>query len=129
MKKEKPEMTPFELELMQVLWQKGPSTARQVQEYLSQDKKRAYTTVITMLQLMENKGLLRHTREPHLGKAFLFHPVVKPEQAQKSALKSILRNYFENDPLSVFATLVQTQKLKKDDIEQMKQMLDELVPK
>ena len=54
--------TDVELQVLSVLWQRGPSTARQVLEAMPDGKARAYTTVLTVMQVME-KGLLTHTRE------------------------------------------------------------------
>ncbi len=117
-------VTQSELEILDVLWKYGPSTARQVLERLTR-KKVAYSTVITLLQRMEMKDAVT-SRKADVGKAFVFEAAVKPQQVRKQAVKSLLKDYFQNDPLNVFSTLVETKKLKAEEIEQMRAMLDEL---
>jgi len=97
-------VTQAELEILDVLWQHGAGTARHVMEHLSR-KKVAYSTVITLLQRMEAKGAVK---------------------SRKGDVKSLLKEYFQNDPLTVFSTLVETKKLKAEEIEQMRALLDEL---
>jgi len=118
------QLTDSEMELMDILWQQGPHTARQVMEKLSH-KQLAYSTIITLLQRMENKGALT-SRKGDVGKALIFEPAVKPGQVQKQAVKSLLQRYFQNDPITVFSTLVETKKLKPGEIEQIRSMLDEM---
>ena len=69
------EVRPSELEsqVLAVLWERGPSVVRDVQEALPDGKQRAYTTVLTTLQVMEKKGFVAHTRE---GLAHVYRPLV-----------------------------------------------------
>ena len=114
-----------ELEIMRVLWKLGPATAKDVQSRMPKGKDPAYSTVITLLQRMEAKGAVTHTKSGQ-GKAFVFHPALKPEQARKLALRTGVKRYFQNDPVPVFATLVENRKLKPDEIEQLRDILNKI---
>ena len=66
--------TPGELEALKILWEHGPSTVRQVMERLNEDRPRAYTSVMSLLGVMADKGLLN--RKPQ-GRAFVYEPAVR----------------------------------------------------
>ncbi len=117
-----------EMDILRILWENGPLTAKQVREKLPRHDEVAYSTVITTLQRMEAKGTVGHEKSGQ-GKSFLFSPQVKPEQVRKQAVRTLLHKYFDNDPIPVFATLVDTKKLKQNEIEQLKAMLDEISQK
>ncbi len=125
MAKEQVNISEAEMEILQVLWEHGPITARQVLEKTPKGRNPAYSTIITLLQRMEAKGVVRHTRSDK-GKAFVFHAEIKPEQVRKNAVRSLLKRYFQDDPLTVFSTLVRTQKLNAEEIQKLRAMLDEL---
>lgn len=113
-----------EMRILNVLWEHGPATAREVRERLLAKTKLAYSTVITLLQRLEIKGAVTHTKSER-GKAFIFHPVMKPEQVRQRALASVIKHYFDNDPVPLFSTLVKTNPLSKEVIKQLRDILDE----
>lgn len=81
--------TPSELELkiLQALWRDGPSTAREVLDGLNDGKARAYTTVLTTLQIMERKGFVTRTRE---GNSDRWRPAVKERKAMSGLWKKLI---------------------------------------
>ena len=82
-RKKSPHLTDAELRLMDVLWEKASATVSDVADSLPNNPALAYSTVLTTLRILENKGFVRHTKE---GRAFVYHPVVGREQARVDAL-------------------------------------------
>jgi BlaI family penicillinase repressor len=87
-----PEPTTAELELLRVLWQQGASTVRQVHENLARDNPVAYTTVLTTLQIMYQKGLVKRDDSE---RAHVYAAALSQRQAQKRFLGKVLQRVFE----------------------------------
>jgi len=92
---------------MEVLWIRGSATVAEVVENLPQPPS-AYSTVLTILRILENKGYVRHSKQ---GRAFVFHPLVSRRQARESALDHLLRKFFENSPELLLLSLVEGKKI------------------
>jgi predicted transcriptional regulator len=87
-----PEPTTAELELLRVLWQHGACTVRQVHESLARDNPVAYTTVLTTLQIMFQKGLVKRDDSE---RAHVYAAALSQRQAQKRFLGKVLQRVFE----------------------------------
>ena len=87
-----PEPTEAELEVLRVLWQQGDCTVRQVHEILSQEHPVAYTTVLTTLQIMHQKGLVKRDASE---RAHIYAASLSQRRAQKRFLGKILERVFE----------------------------------
>src|ERR1700739_4505906 len=96
--------TDREADVMQVLWDQGPSVVSDVQRRLSD--KLAYTTVLTVLRTLEAKGYVRHDEE---GRQHRYFAAVQQQMAQKSALKHLLSKLFKDSSELLFARLVSDQ--------------------
>ncbi len=83
--------TPGELEVLQVLWRQGPCTVRQVMEELNRDHRRAYTSVLSLLNVMNGKGLLR--RQPR-GRAFVYLPRVQEKTTLRQMVADLVKRAF-----------------------------------
>ncbi len=83
--------TPAELQILQMLWSSGPATVRQVWLSLGKPKKRAYTTVMSLMNVMADKGLLK--RKP-LGKAYLYLPKAQRERTLGEMLGDLVNRGF-----------------------------------
>ncbi len=116
-------MTKFtdrELDVMAVLWDAGDATVAEVQEALADDL--AYTTVLTVLRTLEEKGHVGHTEE---GRAYRYHPLVEREEAGASALTRMLDRVFGGSPELLLTQLVAERKLSEEVLERMRRLLDE----
>src|SRR5215471_19355634 len=111
--------TDREADVMQVLWDHGPSVVSDVQNQLSD--KLAYTTVLTVLRTLETKGYVRHEEE---GRQHRYAAAVQRQAAQKSALKHLLGKLFKNSSELLFARLVSDQRLSSEQIRRMRKLLD-----
>jgi predicted transcriptional regulator len=116
--------TERELDVMGVLWDTGGATVAEVRERLHDEL--AYTTVLTVLRTLEEKGHIGHTEE---GKAHRYHPLVERGAAGTSALKRMLRKLFKNSPELLLTQLVSDRDLSEGELRRMKQMLDERLGK
>jgi predicted transcriptional regulator len=112
--------TDRELDLMDVLWERGSSTAAEMQEALQDEL--AYTTVLTLLQTLEEKGYARAEKD---GRAYRFHPEVDREEAGGSALRYVLDKIFRGSPEQMLYGMVDDVDLTRDELRRMRGMLDD----
>lgn len=115
-------LTDAELRLMDVLWEKGPSTVSEVVERVVAPQPLAYSTVLTTLRILENKGFVKHTKE---GRAFVYKAVVAREKAQTKALTQLLLRFFENSPELLMLSLVESKKVTAKELERIRKRLEE----
>lgn len=110
--------TPRELDVMSVLWREGSGTVAEVREALGEEL--AYTSVLSALQLLEQKGSIRHEPE---GRAYRYFPVVAPERAGKSALARVRDAIFQGSAERMFAQFVAAEDLSQEELERMRRLL------
>lgn len=115
--------TDRELDVMGVLWDLGSATVAEVRESLSDDL--AYTTVLTMLRILEEKGYVRHEEE---GRAHRYFPLVERQAAGTSALSHLLTKLFKDSPELLLTHLVSDRELSEEEIRRMRQLLDRRLP-
>ena len=108
-----------ELDVMAVLWDLGSATVAEVQERLPDDL--AYTTVLTILRTLEEKGRVRHEEE---GRAYRYIPVVGREEAGASAVRRLVRKVFRGSPEQLLTHLVAERGLTTEQIGRMKALLE-----
>lgn len=111
-------LTEREADVMEVLWQRGPSTVAEVRDQLADDL--AYTTVLTILRTLEEKGYVEHEQE---GRAHRYGAVVERDVARRSALQALTRRFFEGSKAMLLAHLVDDEKLSEEEIERIKGLL------
>ena len=111
-------LTNREADVMQVLWERGPSLVAEVRARLSDDL--AYTTVLTILRTLEAKGYVRHDEE---GRGHRYCAKVQEQAARKSALKHLTDKLFRGSSELLFTHLVADQKLSAEQIRRMRKLL------
>lgn len=111
--------TDRELDVMGVLWDLGSGTVAEVQERLVDDL--AYTTVLTILRTLEEKGRVRHEEE---GRAYRYYAIVGREEAGANAVRRLLRKVFRGSPEMLLTHLVAERGLTAEQISRMKALLD-----
>jgi BlaI family penicillinase repressor len=112
--------TERELDIMSVLWRRGSGTVSEVREELADEA--GYTTVLKMLQILEEKGLVRHEVE---GRAHRYHPLVQPDEAGGHALRRIVDKIFHGSAELALARLVSERPLRAEEVQRMKALLDQ----
>lgn len=112
--------TERELDVMGVLWEHGPATVAEVRERLQDEL--AYTTVLTVLRTLEEKGYVGHAEE---GKAYRYHPLVEHGDAGTSLLRRLTRKLFRNSPEMLLTHLVSDRDLSDAELRRMRSLLEE----
>lgn len=112
-------LTQRELDVMSALWELGEATATEVRDRV--DPGLAYTSVSTMIRLLEAKGFVGHRRGE--GKAHVYFPAIDPETAGASALARVLDKIYGGSPIRLLAQLVEHRRLSSSDLEKMRALL------
>jgi BlaI family transcriptional regulator, penicillinase repressor len=111
--------TDRELDVMAVLWDMGSGTVAEVKERLSDPL--AYTTVLTILRTLEEKGRLAHKEE---GRAYRYYPLVQRIEARESHVKRLTRKLFQDSPELLITQLVADESLTKEQLKRLRTLLD-----
>ena len=111
---------PRELAVMSVLWRLGSGNVSEVRDALEEDL--AYTSVLSALQTLEEKGFVRHESE---GRAYRYFPTVEAERAGGSALARVRDAIFNGSAERMFAQMVADKKLSRKELERMRQLIAE----
>ncbi len=121
-RKKSPTLTDAELRLMDVIWTLGSANTTDVLKALPGDDQLAYTTVLTTLRILEDKGYLRHTKD---GKSFVYHPLVDRASVRQSALRHLVSRFFQNSPELLVSNLIADEQLSPKDLQRLKKMIQE----
>jgi predicted transcriptional regulator len=105
---------------MEVLWDRGEATVSDVVEALPKKIPLAYSTVLTTLRILENKGYLKHVKE---GRAFIYKPLVGRDQAREKAVTHLLRRFFEGSPERLMLNLVEHRKVGPAELERLRERI------
>jgi predicted transcriptional regulator len=118
----KPQPSDLELQILGVLWARGPSSVRDVLESMPDGKARAYTTILSCLQVMEKKGLVAHRRE---GQGYIYRPAVEKKRVLGSVVRQLLRNIFGGRPSVALQYFIAETDCTPDEIDQLRRLVDE----
>jgi predicted transcriptional regulator len=111
-------LTPLELEIMQVLWQAGPSTVNEVRPQLKADL--AYNTVQTMLNILLRKGKVKRVQE---GRAFRYRAAVDRKRATGSAVQDLVLRMFGGSPEALLLSMVESRQIGPKELERLSEMV------
>ncbi|MES1213593.1 MAG: BlaI/MecI/CopY family transcriptional regulator [Singulisphaera sp.] len=115
-----------ELQVLSVLWERGPSLVHDVRDSMPDGKDRAYTTVLTVLQNLEKKGLVTHRQQ---GQANVYRAVHKRQQVLRPLMKDMLAHVFGNSPSQVLQCLLDSTRVDADELEEIRRVLVEATKK
>ena len=87
-------LTRQELQIMRVVWERSEATVRDVCEVISRKKKTAYTTILTLMGILEAKGALTHVRS---GRAYVYRPILSRDQATSNQVNDVIERFFDGD--------------------------------
>ncbi|HEY0454783.1 MAG TPA: BlaI/MecI/CopY family transcriptional regulator [Verrucomicrobiae bacterium] len=121
-KTELPKISDAEWVVMRVVWDKAPVTANQVVESLSSKMHWKPKTVHTLLTRLAQKGALVFEK---LGREYQFRPMVSAEECEHAATRSFLGRFFGGELAPFLARFMESEKLKPEEIEQLKRILDQ----
>ena len=114
--------TELELDILKVLWRRGESTVRQVREALAPARPLAHTTVITVMNIMVDKGYLE--REPR-GRSHLYRPRIKEGTVRRRMLSDLVRRAFDGSPAALMLNLLEESDLDRNELAELRRRLDE----
>jgi predicted transcriptional regulator len=112
-------LTERELDIMSVLWELGEATVTEVRDRVDPDL--AYTSVSTMIRMLEMKGYVSHRRGE--GKTHVYFPVIEAEAAGESALSRVMNKIYGGSPIKLLAHLVEHNKLSEKELDRMRDLL------
>jgi BlaI family penicillinase repressor len=115
--------TESELEILQILWEKGECTVRDVHEILTRNKEAGYTTTLKLMQIMHEKGLVERdtTAKTHVYKA-----LASQQKTQQQMVSRLIDNAFNGSAARMVMQALGNHSSSKDEIEAIKKYLDEL---
>ena len=122
-KKSSPKPTEAELEILQILWDSGPTTVRFVNDKLNLKKEVGYTTTLKIMQIMTEKNLLARDEE---NKSHIYSAVYKKDETQKVLLDKFLESAFGGSASKLVLQALGNRKTSKKEIEEIRKFLDEI---
>lgn len=114
-------LTEAELRVMNVLWARGSGTVQQVLDSISQKPALAYNSVLTTIRVLERKGYLKHVKD---GRAHVFAPVVRQEEATRSEIRHLVSRFFKNSQEDLVLNILEDQGIEPEELNRLRKMLD-----
>jgi BlaI family penicillinase repressor len=111
----------FEMQILATLWKHGPLTAREMLSRLPDGKKRAYTSVLSVMQVMERKELLGRTRE---GLTDRWHPTVEEAQILGPFMKNLVSRIFGGSARNALQCLFKEGEVDPGELDEIRKLLD-----
>jgi len=115
-------LTPQELEIMKLVWQRDSATVRDVYEALLERRKIAYTTVMTMMKILETKGYLKKRQQ---DRAFVYRPAHPKNQVIGGMIREFIDRVFNGSAEPLLVHLVKDRKLREKDLQKIIRMIEE----
>ena len=116
-----PRPTPAELEILRVLWSRGPSTVREVQEALGPERGAGYTTVLKLMQIMAEKGLVdRDERD----RTHVYRARLSEEQTQRQLVRDLLDRAFGGSATKLVMQALAARRASADELREIRRMID-----
>jgi predicted transcriptional regulator len=122
MSSRKPVLTSQELEIMKIVWKSGASTVRGVYEDLLDRRKIAYTTVMTMMNILEQKGYLKKTQK---DRAYVYQATRPQKQVIRGMVREFVDRVFNGSAEPLLLHLVEDRRLSEDDLDEIRRLMRE----
>src|SRR5579871_4947025 len=113
MAEKRPRLGKVQYQIMQLLWQQGSATARQITEELSQTQPIAHSTVQTLLRQLENKGAVTHEVE---DRTFVFRPLYPQSQAPETPLQELLTRVYKGSIVNLMSHLIKHETVSREEL-------------
>jgi predicted transcriptional regulator len=120
LKSKKPVLTEQELEIMKIIWRKGSSTVRDVYEELLTRRKIAYTTVMTMMGILEQKGHLKKSSDE---RAYVYTPAQPEREVLANMVQDFVKRVFNGSAKPLLVHLVEDQNISADELDEISRLL------
>jgi predicted transcriptional regulator len=120
-RKRSPTLTDAEARVMTVLWETGPATVAAVVAALGKKRPVTYSTVQTMLRILEVKGYVKHDK---VARAFVYRPIVDERQARRRALRHLVNRLFGGSPSLLVLNVLDDEELDPSELERLRKLID-----
>jgi len=114
-------LTRQELQIMKVVWEHEHATVREVCDVISRNKQTAYTTILTLMGILEEKGALTHIRS---GRAYVYRPLLSRRQATQNQLRDVISRFFDGRPVKLVESILENEIKERDDLHNIKCLLE-----
>jgi predicted transcriptional regulator len=121
-RREERKLGELELRIMNVLWEQGPSTVREVLEVLPARPRPAYTTVLTMMRLMHEKGYLDRREQ---GRAHVYQARLRERAVKGRLVRTMVNTVFRGSAEAAVVRLLEDEKLTAEELERIRKVIDE----
>lgn len=122
-RKKLPRPTDRELAILQILWDRGPSTVREVNEVMNKHEKTVYTTTLKFMQIMTEKGLLERDESEM---RHVYKPILTEEKTQKQLVSDLLERAFSGSAEKLVLGAISARKISAEELARIRKKLDEL---
>ncbi len=122
----KKSLTPLgetEMEVLHHVWKLEEATVNEVRSRILENRKVAYTTIMTVMKNLAEKGFLQYRRE---GKSYVYSPEIKPESVRFNLIKNLVQKVFKGSPKALIQTLVQNEEMTNKERNEIKKLIDEM---
>ncbi len=110
-----------QLLIMQVLWDKGRATAREITDAINASEPIAHSTVQTLLRGLEEKGAVSHEAE---GRTFVFLPLVAEDKFKRSATRELVERVFGGNAATLVAHLLKNEKVSREEVDEIRKLIN-----
>jgi predicted transcriptional regulator len=117
-----PALTDAEARIMSVLWRRHPATVGEVVAALKKRRPVSYSTVQTILRILEMKGYVAHEK---VARAFIYRPVVDERQARRRALKHLVSRLFNDSPSLLVLNVLEDDQIEAGELQRLKKLIEE----
>ena len=112
-----------ELEILNIVWEKGEASVQDVVDDILRNRKTAYTSVLTMMRNLHKKGYLTYRQE---GRTDIYSAAIDPDEIKHNLLKNTLEKVFKGSSVELVQHLFQSEDLSKEEIAEIKKLIKEL---
>jgi predicted transcriptional regulator len=110
-------LTPAELRLMRIIWDRGESTVAEMVSTIPESEALAYNSVLTTIRILETKGYVSHRQE---GRAFLFTTCIGEEEASRSEMRHVLQRFFGNSRERLLLSMLGDEEISLEELKRLK---------
>ncbi len=112
--------TELELEILKILWRANPCTGRQVRDALAEFRELAYTSVMTIMGIMEDKGYVRRKKQ---GSSFVYSARINQETTTRRMLLDLVERAYDGSVTSVVVNLLEISDIQSEEVEQLRELI------
>jgi predicted transcriptional regulator len=122
----KKSLTPLgetEMEVLHHVWEMGEATVKQVRKRILKEREVAYTTIMTVMKNLADKGYLKYRKD---GVTYVYSPAQEPDSVRGNLVKELIKKVFKGSPKELVQTLVKSEDISEQDLSDIKKMIDQM---